>query len=65
MLGGLGFLINGDIAFSTCSRGGPPLRVNPASKAFCSNSMWPLEMRSRQRYCWFHMTGTYELSLSL
>ena len=55
MFGGLGFLVNGNMAVAASSKGGVMVRVDPEQGAgLVSAGVQPMEMRGRLMAGWLH-----------
>jgi TfoX/Sxy family transcriptional regulator of competence genes len=57
MFGGLGFLVNGNMAVAASSQGGALVRVDPAESdaIVARSSARPMEMRGRQMKGWLRV----------
>jgi TfoX/Sxy family transcriptional regulator of competence genes len=60
MFGGLGFLVNGNLAVSASSRGGLMLRVDPADleSVLAEDGVTPFEMHGRAMNGWVHVDAS-------
>lgn len=55
MFGGLGFLVNGNMAVAASSKGGVMVRVDPEQgAALVGDGVAPMEMRGRVMAGWLH-----------
>ncbi len=60
MFGGLGFLVNGNLAVSASSHGGLMLRVDPADleSVLAEDGVTPFEMHGRAMNGWAHVDAS-------
>ena len=59
MFGGLGFLVNGNMAVAASSKGGVLVRVDPQAGAeLLGDGVAPMEMRGRTMSGWLHADAT-------
>jgi TfoX/Sxy family transcriptional regulator of competence genes len=63
MFGGLGFLVNGNMAVAASGQGGLLVRVDPAEgeKLVASTKATPMEMRGRQMAGWLRVEAGDDL----
>jgi TfoX/Sxy family transcriptional regulator of competence genes len=63
MFGGLGFLVNGNMAVAASGQGGLLVRVDPAEgeKLVASTKAEPMEMRGRQMAGWLRVEAGDDL----
>lgn len=61
MFGGLGFMINGNMAVAASSQGGILVRVGPgeSDELVASTTAEPMEMGGRSMQGWLHVAGDH------